>query len=154
MITQANYISYIVSPWQSFLSSYGYDRLDVNQYPDGSWDIIEFMKVPLVPCIAKYRTILGNMKNIEISKGFLLKYIDEIDTNKRKLWAREEAKSKRVHEESIAAGKAGNDRVEQAFRAVKGNEALRQRVAKNGLHEMNLDRIYRHIPRQQRRGLK
>lgn len=123
----------------------GYPFLDINQYSDGSWDIIQYENSPVMPCLTRYRTILGNMKNIEISKAFVKKYIDEIDLTKKAAWAREEAKTKKVYAERAAQDRARDDRIEAAFKAMRYNPDLMERVARNGTGELNLEKIARHV---------
>jgi len=139
--------SYICSKYYNWFKQLGYDRLDINKYSDGSWDIIEFQTVPLIPSQTMYRTILGNMKNIEISYGFVQKYVDEIDLTKKQIWAREEKRTQKMLDEKDAQERAAYDRSDQAFKAMRYNPDLMERIVKNGLGEMNIDKIARHVPR-------
>ncbi len=139
-------ISYICSKYHKWFRELGYPQLDINQYSDGSWDIIEYYNSPVIPCLTKYRTILGNMKNIEISFGFCKKYIEEIDLQKKAIWEREERKTSRMEQEKKSLDDHRQEYADKAFEAVRKNPDLMDRIAKNGLEEMNLGNIAQHIP--------
>lgn len=139
--------SYICSKYYPWFVELGYDRLDIAEYADGSWDIIEYETVPIVPCTTRFKTILGNMKRVEKSFGFVKKYVESIDLQKKAIWDREEKKTQEMLDEKDRVDRAAQDRVDAAFNVMRKNPDLVDRIARNGLQEMNLDKIARHVPK-------
>lgn len=142
-------ISYMVSKYHKWFVKMNYPQLDVNQYNDGSWDLIEYHSAPLVPCMTLWKTVLGNMKNIEITKAFIEKYVSMIDNQKKEFWAIQEAATKKMDDEKEALDRHKEDFSDQAFKALRFNPGLMERIAKKGFSQMNLDKIAEHIPHQE-----
>lgn len=137
----------------SFFSKYhkwfielGYPNLDIVHYQDGSWDIIQVERNPEIPSLTIYKTVLGNMKNIEITYSFCKKYIEEIDLEKKAIWDREEAKTKKMEAEQEALENHRYEFADMAYKAVRYNPDLMDRIATRGMSEMNLDKIAQNIP--------
>jgi hypothetical protein len=149
-----SYVSYACSKYHKWFREMGYERLDIVTYPDGEWAIIEFEKVPVVPCIARWKVVLSGLRHIEITKGFVKKYLSKIDNTRQEFWDIERAKTRAVFAEQDAKERAGKDRAELAYQALRRNPNVMERIAKNGLHEMNLDRIVKHIPTQKLIGMR
>ena len=149
-----SYVSYACSKYHDWFREMGYDRLDILQYPDGEWAIIEFETLPVIPCITKWKTVLSRLRHIEISRSFVEKYVSKIDNRRKEFWDIERARTRAVFAESEAKDRAARERAEQAFQAMRRNPDLMERIARNGLTEMNLDKIVKHIPRQQLIGMK
>lgn len=137
---------YICSKWYPWLVELGYPQLDVVKYDDGEWAVIEYYRTPVIPSLTPWKVVLSGMRHLEISKGFLKKYIDEIDLQKKAIWEREERRTQKMLAEKEAQEQAAHDRVDTAFKAIRYNPDLMERIAKNGLSEMNLDKIARHVP--------
>lgn len=142
-----NYISYFQSPWHIWFQELGYPQLDVNKFEDGEWSIIEYYKVPLVPSMTPWCTVLSGMRNIEISVGFIEKYVLDLDSTKKAVWDREEKKTQRILKEAEAREQHAERMSDAATLAITRNPALMERIAKNGLQEMDLTKIVQHIPR-------
>lgn len=138
--------SVFFSKYHKWFIEMGYPQLDIVHYQDGSWDIIEVVKNPHIPSLTVYKTVLGNMKGIEISYGFCKKYIEEIDLERRAIWDREEAKTKKMEAEQEALEKHRHEYADMAYKAVRYNPDLMDRIATRGLSEMNLDKIAQNIP--------
>ncbi len=149
-----SYVSYACSKFHPWFVEMGYDRLDIIQYPDGEWGIIEFEKIPVMPCLTKWKVVLSKLRHIEITRGFVEKYLSKIDNRRKEFWDIERARTHAVFAEQDAKERAGRDRAERAFVAMRNNPSLMNRIASNGLSEMNLEKIVKHIPRQQLIGLK
>lgn len=139
-------ISYICSKYHKWFKEMGYPQLDINKYYDGSWSIIEYYNNPIIPSLTKWKVVLGVMHNIEISYGFCKKYIEEIDLQKKAIWDREERKTSRMEQEKKSLDDHRQEYADKAFEAVRKNPDLMDRIAKNGLEEMNLGNIAQHIP--------
>lgn len=142
-----NYISSFQSPWHIWFQELGYPQLDVNQFPDGEWSIIEYYNVPLIPSLTRWCTVLGGMRNIEISVGFIEKYVLDLDSTKKAVWDREERKTQAVLKEAEEREQHAERMSEAAKNAIVRNPDLMERISRNGLQEMDLTKIVRHIPR-------
>ena len=143
------YPSSMVSKYYCWFVLMGHKELDINVYDDGSWDIIQYYNSPIIPSLTKWQTVLGNMKNIEISLGFCEKWIKQCDMHRKEFWRREEEKTRQVEEEHKKLQEHKMDSVRRAHQAITKNEGLMNRIAKNGLQEMDLSRIARHIPKSE-----
>lgn len=143
------YPSAMVSPYYCWFVLMGYPQLDVAQYPDGSWDIIQYYGSPLIPCETEFQMVLGTMENMEISYSFIEKYLKQIDMQRKEFWDREEAKTKAVEDEHAATHRHAEDLAERGTRAIMKNEGLLNRIAKYGMKELDLSRIARHIPKHE-----
>jgi hypothetical protein len=142
-----NYISYVQSPWHIWFQELGYPQLDINRFPDGEWSVIEYYNAPIIPAETRWCTVLSGMRNIEISVGFIEKYVLDLDSTKKAVWEREEKKTQAVLAEAAAREQHAERMAEAAKQAIVRNPDLMERIAENGLQEMDLTRIARHIPR-------
>lgn len=145
-VTLGNYVSYFCSPYYVWFQDLGYPRLDLLQYEDGEWAIVQMLNSPVVPAETQWRAVLSGMRNIEISHSFIRKYVEEIDIQRRAFWDREEAKSELADKEEAALDAHREDMVERAHKAITQNPDLMDRIAKNGIQEMDIRKIHSHIP--------
>lgn len=141
-------------PWYSWCVELGYPNLDVQQWPDGEWAIIEFYNAPINPGLTRWNYMLQGMKNIEISGGFLERYTAQLDLRKQQAWDALDAKEKEQDEEKARLDRHAEDSAERAKNIIMQNPDLVERIAKNGLQEIGLQKIARHIPRHQLIGHK
>lgn len=148
--TKAWYPSYCCSPWYCWFVELGYPRLDINQYPDGEFEIIEYYSTPIIPPLTKWNQVLYGIRNTEISRGFVTKYIHQLDLHRKQVWDEAEARTRAMEDEKDGLERHAQDTAERAFQAIRGNADLMERVAKNGMSEINPENIWRHIPRHQK----
>jgi hypothetical protein len=148
-ITANNYVSYFCSRYYPWFLDLGYPRLDVIEYTDGEWGIIQMESGPIIPAETKWRLVLQGIRNVEISWSFIRKYVHMIDNQRREYWDREAARSRAVEAEYEAKEDAAVDRAERVFQAIKRNDGLMNRIARNGLSEMDPRRLARHVPKHQ-----
>lgn len=127
----------------------GYSMLDILQYNNGEWEIIQYLNSPIIPSLTRYQTVLGVMRNVEINRGFVEKYVKKLDINRREFWAREEKKTREVEEEHEKTDLHSADLVDRAHKAITKNPAMMERIAQNGTQEMDLDKLARHVPRSE-----
>lgn len=142
----ASYYSAICSKYHPWFVEMGYPMLDVLKYKDGEWAIIQYENAPLIPSTTKWRVILQGLRNIEISRAFCEKYVNQIDTMKKALWDREDEKTRKMEEEKARLQRHKKDMVLRASQAILQNPDLCGRIAKNGIQEMGLMNIFKHIP--------
>lgn len=143
----ARYDEYVWSKWHPWFVEMGYPLLDINRYADGEWSIIQWFTRPVVPAITEWQNVLSGMRNVDITRGFVEKYIKEADMQRKAFWDREDAKSRRADEEHEAKEKHAEEMAEAATQAVMGNDDLLRRIAKTGsLEEIHPLKIAKHIP--------
>lgn len=152
-------------PYSSFYSRYhkifcelGYPELDIRfvssadkkkriwGHETGEWCIIEMLNSPVIPHLCQWRDVYSGFKNKEINRGFIEKRVHEIDTKRKEIWEREEAKTKRAIAEREAAEAYYADSAARKTKAIMQNPDLANRVAKHGLSEIDPYAIYKRIP--------
>lgn len=141
-------------PWYTWCCELGYENLDVQQWADGEWCLIEFYNAPIIPGNTRWNYVLKDIRNVEITPGFLESYADKLNVQKRQAWADLDAKEKAQDEEKAKLDAHAEDTAERAKNIIMQTPSLVERIAENGLKEMDLDRIVKHIPRHQLNGLK
>lgn len=134
-----------VGPYYDICCDVGYPQCDIVKYHDGEWAIIAYENAPLVPSLTKWRVISSGIRHKEISHGLVHKLIINSDPMKAALWEREKARSLAVESEHKSIEANRDDILNEAVNIVKRNDSLMQRVAKNGLHELDLGSIARHV---------
>lgn len=147
----SSYPSYMCSPWYIWFCELGYPNVDILKYEDGEWDIIEYYNAPIIPGLTKWNQILYGMRNIEITRGFVTKYVNQLDLHRRRVWDDAEAKTAAMEKEKEKLEDHAQDVAERAKNIIMGNAGLVERVAKNGMHEINPENIWKHIPGHQKR---
>jgi hypothetical protein len=143
----------MVSKWYPMFCDMGYPQLDIVRYEDGEWAIIEYDNAPLLPSLTKFRHVLSKLRNVEITEGFVRNYVKQIDPRHRQFWDRENSATERMESEKLAQENHAHDLAEAAMKGLAKNEALKERIARNGIQEMSLERIARNIPTSQLREL-
>ncbi len=141
-----SYISSMVSPYHVWFCHMGYPELDVLGYPDGAWFIIQYYNSPVVPSLTKWQAVLGPLNHVEKTYDFMHKYAHTLDLTKRVFWDREEKKSQMSEDEWERVELHREEMVERASRAFLQNPHVMDRIARNGIAEMDLSRIARHVP--------
>ncbi len=141
-----SYISYMESPYHIWFTEMGYPELDVLEYPDGAWFIIQYYNSPVIPCLTKWQAVLGPLHNVDKTYDFLLKYANTLDMTKKVFWEGEEHRSQMAEDEWEQVELHREEMVEKASRAFLQNPHIMDRIARNGLQEMDLSRIARHVP--------
>lgn len=142
-----NYVSYALSKYHPWFQSWGYERLDIHEYDDGEWAIVEWETMPIVPSLCRWKVILQGLRHIEITPDFVLKQVKAMDLRRHEIWEREAAKSRAVELEQASLARHKQDVASRAAKAIMGNDALVQRIAQNGMQEaVDIRRLSRHVP--------
>ena len=153
MITPGHYSwcypSSVVSKYFCWFVLMGYPECDIYEEDDGTWFIIQFLNAPIIPHLTRWQMVLGPMRNVEKSYAFCEKYLRECDMNKRAFWDREEAKTKAVNDEHEALDRHKEEFVNHAYKAITKNEGLVQRIAKNGISEIDLTTLAKRVPKSE-----
>lgn len=137
------------SPYYVWFCELSYPNLDIREWDDGEWAIIEYYNSPVVPSLTRWNYVLQGLKNILITPGFITKYVHQLDLHRKEVWDALDAKEKAQDEEKARVEAHAQDTAEKAKNAIMQNPGLVERIAKNGLQEMNLENIAKHIPRHQ-----
>jgi hypothetical protein len=124
----------------------GYPELDIVQYRDGEWAIIQYMRSPVVPCLTPWQVVLSKMRHVEKTYSVMHKYASQLDIEKRSVWANQERIEKKAKDDLAREERHANDIADRQFKVIKGNSALMERIAKNGLGEMGLRQLAKRIP--------
>ncbi len=142
-----DYPSKMVSDYHCWFRDLGYPELDLVRYPDGEWAIIQFMQTPIIPCLTKWNFVLKGLRNVELTHSFIARYVQQLDLEKHTVWE-EQAKTERLAlEETNYEERRAQDRAEHFVAGIRGNDAMMQRIARNGLRELNPRRMLNHISR-------
>jgi len=146
-VTLRNYISYFVSPWHVWFREIGYPELDLLRFEDGEWAIIQFLQAPIIPAETPWTYVLTKLRHVEISPWVCKKYAENLDLERRHVWDELERQERRAAEDKRADDLHCEDVSERMFKAIRGNDDLMNRIAKNGLGETSLPKLFRHVPK-------
>ncbi len=142
------------SPYYCWFTELGYWNLDIREWDDGEWAIVEYYNIPNIPSMTRWNYVLKGLKNISITPAFVERWVNQLDLRKRAVWDAMEAKDKLQDEEKARLDAHAQDTAERAKNIIMQTPSLVDRIAKNGLQEMNLEKILEHIPSQQLNGHK
>lgn len=134
------------SPYYPWLVEMGYPELDINTWPDGEWAIIEMQNTPVIPCLTKWKYVLTGLRNIEINKSIVRRFVESIDLRKAEFWEKEIAKTEATEREQVAKEKHSQDIAERMAKAMVQNPDFANRVAQSGDVLGEVRRLRRRIP--------
>lgn len=130
----------------------GYPQLDINEWDDGEWAILQYWNAPLIPTMTKFNHVLTGLKNIEKSRSFIKEYIEIIDTTRHAFWHIEEEKTKAVEDETERKEQYIEQTAERKMEILRRCPTLMERIHKFGLKEIGFDSLWNHIePWEKRR---
>lgn len=139
--------SRMVGPWWRVCKSLGYPELDVIKYPDGEFCIIQYMNAPIIPSRTKWMPVLQKIRNVEMTASFLKHHADRLNLQYRHVWDEQAAAERRALEEVATEERRATDFSDRMFKAVRNNPDMMERIAKNGLGELNPLKMLNQIPR-------
>ncbi len=142
-----DYPSTMVSDYYCWFKDMGYPELDIVRYPDGEWAIIQYYNTPIIPSMTKWNFVLKGIRNTELNYGFVKTYAEKLDIEKRTIWEEQAKCERKMYEESEYEERRAQDRADHFVKGVRGCDDLMQRVAKNGLKELDPRRMLNNIPR-------
>jgi len=134
-----------VGPYYDICCDLGYPQCDIVKYPDGEWAVIFYENAPLVPSMTQYRVISSGIRHKEISHSLVSKLILESDPMRQRLWERERLKTKQIESDHKAREEHRDATLNEAVAVMTKNDDLMQRVAKNGMGEVDLSAIAQNI---------
>lgn len=141
------YPSKMVSDYYVWCHDMGYPELDIVRYPDGEWAIIQYLNRPIIPCLTKWNFVLKGIRHTEVTPHFIKTYADKLNLEKRTVWEEQANTERLALEETLYEERRAEDRAEQFAAGIRGNDALIQRIARNGLRELNPRRMLNNVSR-------
>jgi hypothetical protein len=138
--------SAMCSKYWTWFAEEGYPELDIIEYPDGEWAIIQYYSQPIIPSLTRWNFVLTGLRNIIPTKSMVIKFAKNLDLTRKEKHAAEEEKTKAVELEAEARERHAVDLGERCSEAVLKNPELMERIARNGLKEMDLLKIRSNIP--------
>jgi len=134
------------SEYYTWFQELGYPQLDLLRFEDGEWSIIELYNSPVIAAQTQWKHVLSGMRNVEISFGFIRKYVELLDITKEAYWDMELAKSRKVIAKTKEAERRRADLAKRAAAIISKHDHIKERVAKNGIREVLPWHIAKHIP--------
>lgn len=156
-----SYFSF-VSPYYRLFCDIGYPQLDLRftrvttdektgaGFETGEWNIYQMLHVPHFPSTALWKDVLTGIRNVEINRSNLKRLCDMVDPTKPQVWEREIKKTLAIEAEAEATERHRDDISTRMTAAITQNPDLVERIARNGIHEIDPAMIMRHIPRARR----
>ena len=137
--------SYMCSEYHHIFVGLGVPQLDIKRFEDGEFAIREFYRSPVVPSLTPWKYVLTKLRNVEISEGFIRKYLWQIDPRTKAFWEKDEAE--RVERESTRAYYENEkaERIMQLGKELSKNEDLMERARRIGPAAFDLENIGRKI---------
>lgn len=140
--------SMMCSPWNRFFRSIGYEELDVVEHNDGSWGIRQYHTKPIIPSLTRWSWVLQDIRHTLITESFLKSQAEQLDLERHTVWDRLRQSEKAALLETEAQERRAQDWADAAWKGVRGNDALIQRIAKNGIKELDPRRMLNHIDKR------
>lgn len=134
-----------LSPWYPMFCEMGYPQLDIKRWEDGEWAIREFIRSPVVPSLTPWRFVLTGLRNIEISRGFIERYLWQIDPRNRGFWAKDEAERKAAEKEQDYYENEKAERIMTLGKQLAKNDDLMEQAHRIGPAAFDLENIGRKI---------
>ena len=139
--------SFMVSPWHRVFCALGYPELDLRTYEDGEHAIVQYLHKPIIPGLAQSQVVLAGLRNVDISEAFLKHWAERLDLTKRGIWADVDRTEKEHMRQMKEEERRSEDFATRMLDGVKRNPDLMNRIAKNGLKELDPRRMINHIPK-------
>ncbi len=137
--------SYMCSEYHHIFVELGVPQLDIKRFEDGEFAIREFYRSPVVPSLTRWKYVLTKLRNVEISEGFIRRYLWQIDPRTKAFWEKDEAE--RIERESTRAYYENEkaERIMQLGKELSKNEDLMERARRIGPAAFDLENIGRKI---------
>ncbi len=139
--------STMVSRWHRCFVAMGYPELDLVEYQDGEKAIIQYFNAPIIPSLTKWGFVLTKIRNVNVNYYWLQEQADLLNLEKKAVWAKQEAVEKEALRQQLEEDRRAEDFSTRMLSLVKRNDDWMQRIAKNGLKELNPLRLLNNCPR-------
>lgn len=162
------YPSSMVSKYYTWFRDLGFPNLDIVLHrstfampdgtyltaEDGTWSIIQYYNAPIIPSLTRWNFVIANINDHEISPSFVEKMVNMVDMQRKEYWDICEAKTAAMELEKEGLERHAQDIAERAKNLIMRSPDTLERIAKGGIKEADPVNILKHIPRQQKNGLK
>lgn len=144
----------LFSQYHKWFKDMGYPELDIVEYDDGEWCIIQFLTSTVIPSQCQWQVVLGPMRNIEPTYSICWQFANRLDMNKRFFWDLEDLRQKQHLLDVEAKDRHVEDLAERASFIVTHTPTMMDRIAKTGdLGETLLHKLACHVPLQELKSM-
>ncbi len=137
----------MVSRWHRCFVAMGYPELDLVEYPDGEKAIIQYFNRPIIPSLTRWGFVLTKIRNVNVDYYWLKEKADALNLENKKVWAEQDAVEKEAIRQQLEEDRRSEDFATRMLANVKNNDDWMQRIARNGLKELNPLRLLNNCPR-------
>ena len=144
----------LFSRYHQWFVELGYPELDIVEYDDGEWAIIQFINSTVIPSQCQWQTVLGPMRNIEPTYSICHHWVNRLDITKKLFWDLEDLNRDRHLMEADRLDRHVEDLAERASFIVSHTPTLLDRIAKTGdMGEALLHKLACHVPLQELKSI-
>jgi len=149
-----SYLRYGDNQLYKWTKSFGYANVDIidDRLRDGTWSLVEYLRSPVIPSLTPWNYILRDITE-PLTETNVGRFCEMLDLNKRQYRVQMEREAKESLLNFNRAQDLESDIAGRAAKLISGNPALMERIAKNGMSEMQPTKILSNIPRHQQNGL-
>ncbi len=140
-----DYPSTMCSDYYCWFKDQGFPELDVRFFPDGEFMLIQYYNTPIIPSLTKWAPMLTGVRNVILTPTWIKHHADRLNIRNRHVWDEQDRTERRALEEVALEERRAADFAEQMMKGIRGNDDLMQRIAKNGLRELQPMRLLNHI---------
>ena len=130
-----------VGPHYKMMCDLGYPQLDIKQWDDGEWAILEMLNAPLVPSLTRFTYVLKKIRHTEIREGIVKSLVRSIDPAFPEFWIKEAEKTLSMEMEKDAAERHTEETINRMTASIMRNQELVERIHRYGVSEINPDKI-------------
>jgi hypothetical protein len=143
----------LFSDFHSWFVEMGYPELDIVEYEDGSWDIIQFIGQTVIPAETKWQVVLGGIKNQLKTYSFCEYWAKRLDMHKKFFWDLEDFNQKKHLMDAEEQDRHVEDLAERMTHVITHTPTMMERIVKNGAGEMLLHKLACHVPKNELKSL-
>ena len=144
----------LFSGYHKWFVEMGYSELDIVEYDDGEWCIIQFMNSTVIPSLCKWQVVLGPMRNVEPTYSICWQFANRLDMHKRFFWDVEDMNQKQHLMDALEKDRHVEDLAERASFIVSHTPTVMERIAKTGnLQHMMMENLACHVPKNELKSM-
>ena len=134
------------SPYHKWFVELGYPDCDIIEYDDGEWAIIQTYNSPVIPHLCRWNYVLKGIRHVIPTFGIVERFMHQHDPMRREYWEFQNAQSAAVEREHDFVTRTRAEYADKRAELCLRNPSLMDRVGRNGLQELSMRNISRHIP--------
>lgn len=144
----------LFSQYHKWFVELGYPELDIVEYDDGEWAIIQFLNSTVIPSLCQWQVVLGPMRHVEPTYGICHHWANRLDMTKKLFWDLEDLNKERHLMEADRLDRHVEDLAERASFIVSHTPTLVDRISKTGdMGEALLHKLACHVPKNELKSL-